>query len=321
MSNYLALKYYHYTKVEDPVALQAQQHAYCEAHNLKGRIKIAAEGINGTLSGKMTDCQSYMEYLRKDPRFQEIDFNVTQVPEPIHEKLHIFHKKEIVNSGLPVEIVPSSNRSDRHYINGKTFQQMQGEEDVVIIDVRSKYEHKLGKFKNAITFDIQNFREFFPLASQYSFDKKKRYLLYCTRGIKCEKARDYLKKKCKVPHVYHLEGGILDYARDTTGAYFQGVCYIFDNRLTVNINEKNPTIISSCYLCQTPSYRMVNCANPTCNTHVPICQPCCQKNEGACSESCRVAPHKRPYNNTGYYIKSIPTPMPRSQNDTLSRKG
>ena len=304
-ADHLVLKFYEYTPIANPYELCGQQYDYCYKHGLKGRIKIAEEGINATLSGLVKDCIAYMRYLREDKRFAAIQFNVTPSFKCVHEKLHVVVKKEIVYSGLPAHIVPSTDRKERHYIDVATFQQMCQEKDVVLVDVRSRYEHQLGKFENAVTFDIGTFREFPAKASAYPFSKDKRYVVICTRGIKSEKARDYLRCQLGLPHVFHLEGGILDYAQHAAGEGFRGVCYVFDNRVVVPINKVNPTLISKCYGCQVLSARMVNCANPVCNLHVPMCTPCYASKEGACSAACQKHPLKRPYSKTGYYKKLV----------------
>lgn len=300
---YLVLKFYEYKPIANSKEFSKQHYAYCLSNGIRGRIKIAQEGINGTVCGLVADCERYMDNLKQDKRFAAIQFNITPADGHVHERLQVLLKKEILHSGLPTEIMPATDRKKRYYIDAATFQRMRKREDVTLIDVRSKCEYEIGKFENAITFGIHNFREFPKKAKKYAFDKNKKYIVICTRGIKSEKARDYLRKELKLPHVFHLEGGILDYAQNTNGEGFQGVCYVFDNRVVVPINQVKPTLISHCYHCQTPSARMINCANPTCNTHVPICAPCCEKSKGACSKTCQEHPSKRHYNGTGYYVK------------------
>lgn len=301
MMCYTVLKFYHYVTIEDPVTFREVHHLDCIAKGLRGRIKIAREGINGTLSGTPQACTRYMQALRSDPRFAGVAFNVSSSPDPVHDKLHVRLKEEIVHSGLPDAIQPSRDLAGRRYVDATTFQQMRHEEDVVLLDVRSHFEHALGRFERSITFDIPNYRSFFKRAATYPFDRKKRYIVICTRGIKSEKARDYLVNVQRLPHVFHLEGGILDYARNSDGEGFEGVCYVFDKRLTVPINRKCPTVISSCHHCHKPSVRVVNCANATCNVHVPICAPCAEKHQGTCSEACLAHPKRRPHNGRGYY--------------------
>jgi UPF0176 protein len=102
-------------------------------------------------------------------------------------------------------------------------------------------------------------------------------------------------------NVYQLHGGIIKYSLEEGGEDFEGKCYVFDNRVAVDVNKINPKVISTCYICGTPCDRMVNCANPDCNNHVPICEKCGWEMEGACSEPCKQNPRKRVYDGTGYY--------------------
>ena len=299
---YFVLKYYAYTPIQDPPKLQAAQRRCCLELGLLGRVKVASEGINGTLTGLRKACQAYMKHLKQDSRFTEIVFNVTPSQELVHQKLHVRLKKEIVNAGLP-SLQPSLSRPGRAYITGKTFEKMYQADDVVVVDFRSNYEHRLGKFKGSLTLDIKNFREFPSKIKQLNLDKSKTYVTVCTRGIKSEKGRDYLKSVLGLPKVYQLEGGILDYGQTTQGSAFEGSCYVFDQRLVVPINKTNPTIISHCYGCKQPSERMVNCANLLCNLHVPICHDCTTKRAGACSQACQLHPKKRPYNTQGNELK------------------
>ncbi len=178
------------------------------------------------------------------------------------------------------------------------------QEDVIILDVRSNYEHNLGKFKNAVTLDIENFRDFPDKIKELEKYKDKKVLTYCTGGIKCEKASAFLLEN-GFENVYQLHGGIIKYGMEAGGEDFEGKCYVFDNRIAIDVNTVNPVVISKCFICGTASDRMVNCANVTCNVHVPVCEDCGWKYEGACSEACKCHPEKRPYDGTGYYAKEL----------------
>jgi UPF0176 protein len=131
--------------------------------------------------------------------------------------------------------------------------------------------------------------------------KDKKIVTYCTGGIKCEKASAYLLDQ-GFTDVYQLHGGIIRYGLEEGGENFDGKCYVFDNRITVDVNSVNPTVISKCYICDEPCDRMINCANAECNTHVPVCHKCGTEMEGACSAECKAHPGKRTYDGTGYYV-------------------
>ncbi len=299
--DYYILLYYCYTSIADPEAFRLQHHQYCADLGLKGRIIVASEGINGTVSGLATACEAYMAHLKADPAFAHIDFKVDTHGQHAFQKLNVRVKPEIVHADL--QHINPTKRTGVH-ISPQELDVMRKEADVVLLDVRSKYEHQVGKFKDAVTLDINHFREFqkqVPHLKQY---KEKKIITYCTGGIKCEKASAYLLEQ-GFENVYQLHGGIINYGNETAGEAFEGKCYVFDNRILKDINTKQATTISKCHACATACDRMVNCANPDCNEHVPLCAACGERLGGACSEACQSHPHKRQYDGTGYYVKQL----------------
>jgi len=135
-------------------------------------------------------------------------------------------------------------------------------------------------------------------------------MTYCTGGIKCEKASALLLHH-GFKDVYQLHGGIIKYGKEAGGKDFEGKCYVFDNRIAVDVNSVNPKVISVCYTCGTTTPKMINCANPECNEHITQCDECGDKLQGCCSEQCTTHPRKRPYDGTGYYVK-VPQPVHKS---------
>lgn len=299
---YTVLLYYHYTSIENPEAFATEHMAFCESLELLGRIIVAPEGLNGTVSGSADACDKYMEHLRNDPRFHGIEFKIDQHHTHAFNRLHVRVKPEIVHSGLRDPSVIDPTKKTGIHLSPQEFLDMKDEEDVVILDVRSNYETHLGRFKNAVTLDIDNFREFPDHINDLEAYRDKKILTYCTGGIKCEKASAYLLAK-GFKDVYQLHGGIIKYAQEVQGKDFEGQCYVFDNRVAVPVNKVNPTVVSHCYVCGTPSERMVNCANELCNVHVAICPSCGDTLKGACSVECSHAPNLRVYDGTGYYAK------------------
>jgi UPF0176 protein len=295
---YRVLLYYCFTPIEDPAALRNEQHALCIELGLRGRIIVAPEGLNGTVSGTIADCQAYMERVSQDPRFKGIDFKVEGVQAHTFRKINVRIKEEIVHAGLP-HLKPYQ-RTGKHLTPAEFKALMQNDPDVVVVDMRSNYEHNLGKFKNAITFEMENFRELPEHLAEIAHLKDKKILTYCTGGIKCEKATALLLE-AGFRDVYQLQGGIIKYGAEVGGEDFEGKCYVFDNRIAVDVNQVNPTILTQCYVCGTKSDNMVNCANPTCNRHTVICQTCLDNLDGGCSIECKMHPKKRPYDGTGKY--------------------
>ncbi|MBK6267265.1 rhodanese-related sulfurtransferase [Marivirga sp. S37H4] len=300
-NNYKVILYYCYAEIENPDEFRDEHHLFCIKLDVRGRIIIAKEGLNGTVSGSIEACDAYMEAVKSDPRFSHVEFKEEFHPSHTFKKLNVRVKPEIVHSGLS-HLNPRKRTGA--YVEPEEFRKMiKEEEDLVILDVRSNYEHELGRFKNAVTLDIENFRDFPEKITELEQYKGKKIVTYCTGGIKCEKASAYLLEQ-GFDNVYQLHGGIIKYGLEAEGEDFEGKCYVFDNRLAVDVNKVNPTIVSKCFVCDTTSDRMVNCANPTCNVHVPICEKCGEEMEGACSQECKEHPEKRPYNGTGYYQKA-----------------
>ena len=299
---YHVLLYYCYSPIPDVEAFKEVHHVFCLDHNLLGRIIIAPEGLNGTVSGTIENCQAYMDYVRSLTGFEKTDFKIDEATEHTFQKLNVRIKPEIVHSDL-LHIKPYEC-TGTHLEPAEFKQMIQNDPDVVVLDVRSNYEHAVGKFKNAVTFDMENFRDLPDHIEEIAHLKNKKILTYCTGGIKCEKASAFLLEQ-GFQNVYQLHGGIIKYGIEAQGEDFEGKCYVFDNRIAIDVNEVNPSVISKCYICSTPSDRMVNCANPECNNHVPICDNCGWEMEGACSSECKTHPRKREYNGTGYYPKNL----------------
>jgi len=302
MIKYQTLLYYCYSRIEDAEQFASYHLAFCKSLNLVGRIIVADEGLNGTVSGNFESCKIYMDTLHADPRFSAIDFKIDEVEEPSFIKMHCRYKAEIVHSGLRDPGIINPEEKTGIHLAPADFVKMKDQDDVVIVDVRSNYEHAIGRFKNAVTFDIENFRDFPARINELAQYKDKKIVTYCTGGIKCEKASALLLHE-GFEQVYQLHGGIIKYGKEAGGEDFEGKCYVFDNRVAVDVNTVNPKVISSCRNCGTHTTKMINCANPECNEHFTQCDACGEKLDGACSEICRSHPRKREYNGTGYYVK------------------
>lgn len=304
MKKFRTLLYYRYVPIEQAEQFANDHLRFCKSIGVKGRILVADEGINGTVSGTVAQCDEYMNHLHADERFADMPFKVHEEQELSLAKIFVRYKKEVVHFGrAEVNVWEHSGK----YLEPAEFLQAKNEDDVVILDVRNKVEWEVGKFKNAVTLPIESFRELPDHLSELEKFKDKKILAYCTGGIRCEKATAFLLEN-GFKDVYHLHGGIIEYGKQTGGKDFDGKCYVFDSRITVDVNEVNPTIISSCLRCGTPSVRMVNCANPECNNHFALCESCGWEYEGCCSDACMQHPRKRIYDGTGYYVKGIKVP-------------
>lgn len=284
------LLYYLYFPVEDPEQYMIDHRALCEALELKGRILIGKEGINGTVSGSIEGTQKYMEALRADPQTTSIQFKIDPCEEHLFPKLSIKVRKEIVTLGLPEEEDIDPRELTGKHLSPKEFYEAMQEKDVVIIDGRNRYEADMGRFKNAIVPEIKNFREFPQWFEEHGREiKDKKILTYCTGGIRCEKLSGYLRKVgCE--EVYQLEGGIISYGKDPEikGRDFEGLCYVFDKRVCVETNfTETRKVISSCRFCNVIVPEYTNCGWPCCNRQIFICRDCLEKEGSFCSSECR----------------------------------
>ena len=307
MHPYRVLLYYIYSPIENPEKYREEHHLLCLRLNLLGRVIVAPEGLNGTVSGLTADCEVYMDALRADPRFFTVAFKVDEADKPTFQKLHVRVKPEIVHSDLPVDPL----RQTGIHLEPNQFRQLKNDPNVVLVDMRSNYEHEVGKFKGAITFDMENLRELPEHMAEIEHLKgtDKKIVTYCTGGIKCEKASAYLLQQ-GFENVYQLHGGIIRYGLEEGGEDFDGQCYVFDNRVTVPVNQVNPVTLSTCYRCGNPTSRMINCASPTCNNHVTLCESCGYEHGGTCSNPCKADPDLRAYDGTGYYGKQTQSYSP-----------
>lgn len=304
---YNTLLYYCYSPIADAEQFAADHLAFCKSIGLVGRIIVADEGLNGTVSGTVEACRIYMQQVHADERFTKTEFKVDEVDQPSFIKMHCRYKAEIVHSGLRDTSIIDPNKQTGKHLEPKDFAEMIDKEDVVILDVRSNYEHNLGHFKNAVTLDIDNFRDFPAQIDKLAQFKDKKVLTYCTGGIKCEKASALLLHH-GFQDVYQLHGGIIKYGKEAGGKDFEGQCYVFDNRVSVEVNSVNPKVVSKCRNCGKTTSKMINCANPECNEHFTQCDECGEKMLGCCSDTCIENPRRRVYDGTGYYVK-VPHPV------------
>src|SRR3989344_4188520 len=271
--------FYKYADIENPAEFKEEHLDFCKSIGVKGRILVAAEGINGTVCGTPKHVELYKIELSSNPLFSGIEFKENECLMYPFNKMNIKIKPELVRFEQPV-----SHKDGGQHLSPQEFLNMAQQEDVVILDARNSYESKVGKFANAITLDIETFREF-PKASQVLKDKKdKKILMYCTGGIRCEKASAFMRKS-GFTQVFQLHGGILNFGKQFPDQLWQGKCFVFDNRLVSSINTTdNP--ISECESCKVPCDLYVNCYNKKCNKLAVICPECNRNLYGCCSPDC-----------------------------------
>ena len=300
---YLVLLYYNFVPVADPEAAKDEMEAFCIENQLLGRILISNEGLNGTVSGPTPAIQAYMDWMGKHPIFHATEFKIDKVPDHTFLKLHVRVRPEIVHLGVDeLDMTKTVN----NYVEPEEWKAIMesNDPDIVILDARSNYEHEVGRFKNAMTLDIDTFRELPEKIRELKDLKNKKIYTYCTGGIKCEKVSRLMLEE-GFDEVYQLHGGIIRYGHEVGGEHFDGACYVFDQRVVVPVNSVNPDTLGKCKLCEAPTERYINCANPDCNDHFLICDACANKLEGSCSEKCHASPRRREWDGIGYYLSLI----------------
>lgn len=291
--NYRVLLYYFYTTIEDPEAFAAEHLAYCKSIELKGRILVASEGINGTVSGTVEQTDAYMAHMKADPRFDGIVFKIDESEQHVFKKMHVRPRPELVNLSLEDDVNP--HEITGNYLEPAEFLEKMQEENTVIVDARNTYEFDVGHFKGAIRPDVETFRDLPDwIRDNKELLEGKQILTYCTGGIRCEKFSGWLKRE-GFEDVSQLHGGIVTYGKDPVakGQLWDGQCYVFDERLTVSVNQVEHVIVGRDHFDGEPCERYINCSNPECNKQIIASKENEDKHLGGCTHECRVHPRNR----------------------------
>lgn len=279
------LLFYKYVDIDMPGAIVKWQKRLCEELGLKGRIIIATEGINATVGGSEYATDIYKKAMNEHPLFGGIDFKEADGSSEHFPRLRIVIKNEIVKLGIdPQELKATEGAT--HLTPAQVHELLsQKPEDLVIIDTRNNYESRVGRFEGAVAPDTRYFRDF-PTYIEENKEllKDKQVLMYCTGGVRCERASAFIKKTGLTKEVYQLEGGIHRYIEQFPQGYFRGSNYVFDARITQRVNDE---ILSACDICTTtPSDYYNNCKNARCNKQFLVCPSCLTAFQEACSPTC-----------------------------------
>jgi len=254
MSNYLVTAFYHFAKNEQYVELQQPILEFCQKQNLKGTILLASEGINGTIAGNMESVVLFHDYIKNNGLFNGLFKNLEHKESWSKEnpfyRMKVRLKKEIV--ALGVEGV-SPTKQVGQYVRPEDWNKLISDPDTIIIDTRNDYEVDIGTFKNAINPKTKTFREF-PEYVDKNLDpaKHKKIAMFCTGGIRCEKATSLMLEK-GFNEVYHLQGGILKYLEEVpeNDSLWSGECFVFDQRVAVKYDLIEGDY-DQCYACRHP---------------------------------------------------------------------
>jgi len=225
---------YKFVPIEDPNLIQAQLRARCEALGIKGTILLAKEGTNIALAGTEPSIRQFIRQLNEDEHFSDLIFKESWSEKIPFRRLRVRVKDEIIMMRVPsVDPLKKTGK----YIAPKELKAWLDENrDVVVLDTRNDYEIKVGTFENAIDFNVENFREFpGKLYEVADAIKDKPVVMFCTGGIRCEKATA-VALDCGFKNVYQLDGGIIKYFEDCGGAHWKGECFVFDDRVAIAPN-------------------------------------------------------------------------------------
>lgn len=284
---YHVLLYYAFVPISDPDEFARQHRELCNDLELKGRILVATDGINGTVSGTIDACDKYREIMGQDKRFASMPFKIDEVAGHTFRKMFVRVKEELVTFRADQPCDPTVQSGQR--LSPSQWHERIERGDAIVLDGRTDYEYDVGHFRGAIRPSVDSFRDFPSwIRENLSNDKDKPILTYCTGGIRCELLTSFMLSE-GFKDVYQLDGGIVTYGKDpeTKGALWDGLCYVFDERITVPINHTDDRrVVGTCYHCGIPAEVYDNCVNEMCNRQHLACEECRNQFEGACSVEC-----------------------------------
>jgi UPF0176 protein len=286
------LLYYKFTPLADPEAVRLWQRTLCEGLNLRGRILLSRQGINGTVGGEIEDLKKYVKQTKGYLGFKGMQFKWSEGSREDFPKLSIRVRDELVTFGVADEL-----EVDEHgvvdggkHLSPKAVHELVEERpnDVVFFDGRNVHEAAIGKFRDAVVPDVTRTRDFPKELEDPKYDaiKDKAVVTYCTGGIRCEVLSSMMKRR-GFKEVYQIDGGIVKYG-ETYGddGLWEGALYVFDDRMNVRFSDKSNDI-GTCVHCGEKTSNYENCAIKSCNNLVLICEQC-KSNTEVCSDACRL---------------------------------
>ncbi len=282
----ITISFYQYFFIENPQEFRDEFYKGLAHLNVFGRIYIATEGINAQVSVPEENLEAFKSYLYNYPTLNGLRLNIAVDNDgKSFWVLKVKLRDKIVADGIKDPEFSMVNKGQ--YVNADEFNKLTEDPDTVVVDMRNHYEYEVGHFENAIEVPSDTFREQLPMAAELLDNKKdKNIIMYCTGGIRCEKASAYMLHR-GFKNVFHLEGGIIHYANKVKEHdlpnKFHGKNFVFDDRLGERITEE---IIAKCHQCGNPADTHTNCKNEGCHLLFIQCESCENKYEGCCSDQC-----------------------------------
>ena len=285
------ISFYQYFTIQDPLVFRDELYKGLNHLQVFGRIYIATEGINAQISVPTHLFEDFKTYLYSIKGLEGLRLNIA-----VNDNgksfwvLRIKHRSKIVADGIEDESFSMDNKGN--YVNAVQMNELLNSPETIVIDMRNHYEYEVGHFVNAIEIPSDTFREQLPMAADMMKDKKdKNIIMYCTGGIRCEKASAYMLHH-GFKNVFHLEGGIINYANQIKEvgleSQFKGKNFVFDDRLGEKITED---IISKCHQCGAPCDTHTNCKNDGCHLLFIQCPSCAETYAGCCTQACTDIVH------------------------------
>ncbi|NNE76608.1 MAG: rhodanese-related sulfurtransferase [Pricia sp.] len=284
----LTISFYAYAHIGNPKIFRNHLFIHWNELEVLGRIYVAHEGINAQLSVPAANFEAFKSHLDSISFLENVRLNIAIEHNDLSFlKLKVKVRHKIVADGLDDATFDVTDKGI--HVGAEQFNQLMEDPDTILVDMRNHYESEIGHFKNAITPDVDTFRDSLDIIEKDLSDHKedKKLVMYCTGGIRCEKASAYYKHK-GFKQVYQLEGGIIDYARQVDKKNienkFVGKNFVFDHRRGERITDD---VIAHCHQCGKPCDTHVNCANEACHLLFIQCDACARKMDDCCSDACK----------------------------------
>ena len=280
------VSFYKYFHINDPQQFRDELYRDLSALNVFGRIYVAHEGINAQVSIPENNFTAFNNYVNDHHGLSGTRLNIAVDDDgKSFWVLKIKVRDKIVADGISDPAFDMDNKG--RYVNAEEFNQLTDDPSTVVVDMRNHYEYEVGHFKNAIEVPSDTFREQLPMSAEMlEKDRDKNIIMYCTGGIRCEKASAYLLHR-GFKNVFHLEGGIINYANTVKEKglpnKFIGKNFVFDDRLGERVTHD---VIAHCHQCGKPADMHANCKNEACHLLFIQCRDCAEKYSGCCSDEC-----------------------------------
>ena len=282
------ISFYQYFPIAEPQQFRDEMYKALNELKVFGRIYVAHEGINAQISVPENNVEAFKNYLYSIEPLNNLRLNIAVDDDgKSFWVLKIKVRSKIVADGITDSAFNMQQKG--RYVDAKGMNEMLNDPDTIIVDMRNHYEYEVGHFENALEIPSDTFREQLPMAVDMMKDNKdKNIIMYCTGGIRCEKASAYMLHN-GFKNVFHLEGGIINYARQVKDheldSKFIGKNFVFDDRLGERITED---VIAKCHQCGKPADTHTNCKNDGCHLLFIQCKECAEKYNGCCSTECQT---------------------------------